>query len=120
NFVTTTTMPELHAENETRIWTILVDDSPRTTRGVLAVQARKALGAFRPCDGGDLRAAFEWLKSAGAKEAVVPLPGPPAPPPPRPPRRGDARPPPPHPPRLPAASATDQGLCPSSPATEAS
>src|SRR5262249_44939779 len=26
NFITTTTLPELHAENETRVWTILVDD----------------------------------------------------------------------------------------------
>src|SRR5262249_15452627 len=73
NFITTTTLPELHAENETRIWTILVDDSPGTTRGVLAVQAQKALGSFRPPDVGNLRCAFEWLKEAGAKEAVVPF-----------------------------------------------
>jgi hypothetical protein len=73
NFLTTTTMPELHAENETRTWTILVDDSPKTTRGVLAVQAQKATGTFRPCDVSDLQAAFEWLAAVGAKDVTVPF-----------------------------------------------
>jgi hypothetical protein len=73
NFITTTTLPELHAENETRIWTILVDDSPPTTRRVLAVQADRARGVFQPGDVDDLHAAFAWLHAAGAKEAVVPF-----------------------------------------------
>jgi hypothetical protein len=73
NFITTTTFPELHAENETRIWTLLVDDSPETTREVLNAQARAASGTFRPADDGDLRQAFEWLKAAGARNAVVPF-----------------------------------------------
>jgi hypothetical protein len=73
NFITTTTFPELHAENETRIWTLLMDDSPETTRAVLDIQARMASGTFRPVDDGDLRQAVEWLRVAGAKEAVVPF-----------------------------------------------
>jgi hypothetical protein len=73
NFITTTTFPELHAENETRIWTLLVDDSEETTKGVLKVQAEVASGVFRPAGGDELRQAIEWLKAAGAKEAVVPF-----------------------------------------------
>jgi hypothetical protein len=73
NFITTTTFPELHAENETRVWSILVDDSPDTTRRVLEVQAQIASGAFEPADDDRLRLAFEWLTTAGAKEAVVPF-----------------------------------------------
>src|SRR5581483_7631146 len=73
NFITTTTQPELHAENETRQWTLLVNDSPATTRQVLAAQAAKARGEFRPGEGQDLHAAFTWLQEAGAKEAVVPF-----------------------------------------------
>jgi hypothetical protein len=66
-------MPELHAENETRIWTLIVDDSEETTKKVLKVQAEVASGAFRPTDDAGLRTAFEWLKAAGAKQAVVPF-----------------------------------------------
>jgi hypothetical protein len=73
NFLTTTTLPELHAENETRIWTILVDDSPATTKRVLAAQADRARGVFQPGAVEDLYAAFAWLHAAGAKEAVVPF-----------------------------------------------
>jgi hypothetical protein len=75
NFITTTTLPELHAETETRIWTLLVDDSPPTTRSVLAVQADRARGVFQPGAVDDLHAAFAWLQAAGAKEAVVPFAG---------------------------------------------
>jgi hypothetical protein len=73
NFITTTTLPELHAENETRNWTLLVDDSPRTTKLVLAAQAARADGSFRRQGVKDLHAAFTWLHAAGAKEAVVPF-----------------------------------------------
>jgi hypothetical protein len=72
NFITTTTFPELHAENETRVWTILVDDSPSTTKQVLVIQAKRASGGFQPKDVEYLRIAVEWLKLAGATEAVVP------------------------------------------------
>jgi hypothetical protein len=73
NFITTTTMPELHAENETRIWTIMVDDSPRTTKLVLAAQADKARGVFQAVAVEDLHAAYSWLKASGVKTAVVPF-----------------------------------------------
>src|SRR5262249_46563325 len=73
NFITTTTMPEMHAENETRIWTLLVDDSPETTRGVLAVQAARADGSWSPQDNSTWRPAFLWLHAAGAKQVVVPF-----------------------------------------------
>src|SRR5262249_48914048 len=73
NFLTTTTFPELHGENETRVWSLLVDDSPETTRQVLGLQARIASGAFRPADDGELRLAFEWLKMAGTAGVVVPF-----------------------------------------------
>jgi hypothetical protein len=44
NFITATTSSELHAENETRVWTLLVDDSPETTREVLALKGQEAAG----------------------------------------------------------------------------
>jgi hypothetical protein len=73
NFITTTTLPEMHAENETRIWTLLVDDSPSITSGVLAMQANRARGAFQAGPVDDLHATFTWLQSVGAKEAVIPF-----------------------------------------------
>jgi hypothetical protein len=73
NFITSTMHPELHAENETRIWTLLVDDSPETTRQVLAHQAENASGRVRQVKMDDLHAVFTWLHVAGAKEAVVPF-----------------------------------------------
>jgi hypothetical protein len=73
NFITTTTLPELHAENETRIWTLLVDDSDATTKAVLEIQADIASGTFRPVDVAGLRNAFEWMRAAGARQAVVPF-----------------------------------------------
>jgi hypothetical protein len=72
NFITTTTMPELHPENETRVWTVLVDDSATMTRQVLTLQAERASGVFEQQDVEDVRMAFAWLQAAGVKEAVVP------------------------------------------------
>jgi hypothetical protein len=73
NFITTTTHPELHTENENRIWTLLVDESPGTTREVMAHQAEMATGKVQEAKMDDLHAVFTWLQVAGAKEAVVPF-----------------------------------------------
>src|SRR5262249_45731186 len=72
-FLTTTTLPELHSENETRVWSILVDDSAEQTKRVLATQAALADGTFVPQEVDDLHAVFNWLEHAGAKEVVVPF-----------------------------------------------
>lgn len=72
NFITTTTAPEGHAENETRVWTLLVDDSEEATRGVLALSGRRAAGDFLAPTVTDWQAAQEWLESAGETEVVVP------------------------------------------------
>jgi hypothetical protein len=73
NFLTTTTFPETHAENETRTWTLLVDDSPGQTKKVLAMQAAIASGAYTPAPPGNIHDSFVWLHAAGVKEAVVPF-----------------------------------------------
>ena len=41
NFIYTTTAPELHPENETRHWSLLVDESPAQTAAVKKETARK-------------------------------------------------------------------------------
>jgi hypothetical protein len=73
NFVTTTTAPEIHAENETRIWSLLVDDSPKATRLVLKIQSLIAEGRFVQKDDPDLRTAITWLRSKGATKYVIPF-----------------------------------------------
>jgi hypothetical protein len=72
NFVTTTTAPRVHDENETRLWTLAVDDSPEITRRVLKLQALRAEGKLPTVDTQAWRDAFEWLALAGASDAVVP------------------------------------------------
>jgi hypothetical protein len=73
NVITTTTLPELNGENETRLFTVLVDDSPAMTREVLAHQAAVARGDHQPVAVDNLRAAFTWLHVATAKKAVIPF-----------------------------------------------
>jgi hypothetical protein len=72
NFITTTTAPAVHDENETRLWTLTVDDSPETTAKVLALQAERAQGLLPAVDTQPWRDAFEWLVLSGAHEAMVP------------------------------------------------
>jgi hypothetical protein len=74
-FITTTTHAELHAENETRVYSVLVDDTEGTTKEVLKVQAAAAAGTFTPADASDLHAAFHWLHLVGARSAVIPFAG---------------------------------------------
>jgi hypothetical protein len=73
NFVTTTTSPELHAENETRIWSILINDSPENTRAVNRLRGREAAGHSTREDTDPWQRAHEWLDLAGARDAVVPF-----------------------------------------------
>jgi DNA primase len=44
NFVFTTTSPELYPENETRHWSLLMDESPRQTMAAKLESARRYLG----------------------------------------------------------------------------
>ncbi len=73
NFITTTTAPEGHAENETRVLTALVNDSPEVTREVLNHQALVAEGKVAYPDPSTWQALQEWLSLAGNHEVVVPF-----------------------------------------------
>jgi hypothetical protein len=73
NFISTTTAPQVHAENETRLWSLLVDDSQRMTQHVLRMQAKIAEGKFAQRDDPDLRIAFTWLRSKGLAKYTIPF-----------------------------------------------
>jgi hypothetical protein len=73
NFVTTSTAPEIHAENETRIWSLLVDDRPEVTKQVTEIQAKIAEGEFVQDDNPDLRTAITWLRFTGATKVIIPF-----------------------------------------------
>jgi hypothetical protein len=73
NFVTTTTSPEIHAENETRIWSLLVDDTDATTRDVHQLQAQRAAGRAQAVDTTLWLQAQRWLALAGTREAIIPF-----------------------------------------------
>jgi hypothetical protein len=72
-FITTTTAPELHGENETRLWSLAVDDSDETTAIVHAKQAQAAARQVPTVDVTPWQIAQEWIALAGATEAVVPF-----------------------------------------------
>ena len=73
NFITTTTQAEVHAENETRLWSLVVDDSEATTRQVHALQAQRAAGQIAVVDTAPWLAAQRWLEHQGAHAAVIPF-----------------------------------------------
>ncbi len=73
NFITTTTSPEGHAENETRVWSILVNDSEATTTGVLRLEAERVAGRFVSPPTERWQTLQEWLQCAGAHHVVVPF-----------------------------------------------
>jgi hypothetical protein len=73
NFITTTTAAEVHAENETRLWSLVVDDSETTTGQVLALQAQRAAGQVTQVDTAHWLAAQRWLEQAGAHAAIIPF-----------------------------------------------
>jgi hypothetical protein len=73
-FITTTTAVGLHPENETRLLSITVDDSPEQTAAIMEELAKKAEGNEETDDGIDLtewRALQEWL---GHSEHRVTIP----------------------------------------------
>jgi hypothetical protein len=75
-FTTTTTLAELHAENETRLWSLTIDESEvQTERVTGATAAPYGIGAVAPTDLGDFQAAQEWLALAGKTHAAIPFAG---------------------------------------------
>lgn len=77
-FISTTTSPELHQENETRVWSLLVDETPEQTKQVKkASAARHSNGGYQVAEEelAKWRAAQEYLELAGAKKAVISFAG---------------------------------------------
>ena len=71
NFVTTTTAPEVHAENETRVWSLLVNDSPEVTREVLRLKSRQAAGQWTPPDPQRWQLLQTWMAMFGRGVDVI-------------------------------------------------
>jgi DNA polymerase I len=70
-FITTTTNPTLHEENESRLWSLVVDESAEQTAAVLrAVAEQYAAGDGIP-DLAPWLASQEWLGLAGATRATI-------------------------------------------------
>jgi len=71
--ITTTTWVRLHAENETRLFSIMVGDDPQQTRDIVLSLADRANGQgptepdFEPW-----HALRRWLELAGIREVTVP------------------------------------------------
>src|SRR5262245_55084473 len=74
-FLTTTTLPSLHGENETRLFTIEVpDDNAQTRRIMRAIGAKYSKGAGPAEDVSVWHASCRWLR-AGERRVVVPFAG---------------------------------------------
>jgi len=72
--ITTTTRAQLHPENETRLLTLTVKDTPEQTARVLQAQAARVSGAGGPePDLGPWVALQRWLEVAGERRVVVPF-----------------------------------------------
>ncbi len=73
SFVTTTTQAEIHAENETRVWSIFADESPEQTRQVMLSAARsEGLGEATNINFEPWHAFQKWLALRQC-EVVVPF-----------------------------------------------
>lgn len=71
--IVTTTLGHLHPENETRMFSITVTDTPEQTAAILAAQAARANGDAPQVDDLETWHAFqEWLALVGAAEVVIP------------------------------------------------
>ncbi len=66
--ILTTTANQLHPENETRLLSVTVDDTPEQTRAVLVALAS---GAAEPLDPAPWLALHEWLRY-GERRVVIP------------------------------------------------
>src|SRR5262249_29661669 len=75
NFITTTTQPQVHAENETRQWSIFIDDSQETTRGAKQIAANQAAGLLDRPDVEPWRRLQQWLASEPAPAVRIPYAG---------------------------------------------
>ncbi len=75
NFVTTTTSPTLHDENETRQWSLTVDESPEQTRAVMRRTAERFAGVDPGPPPETWLALQRWLGELGVTQAVIPYAG---------------------------------------------
>ena len=72
NFLTTTTQAEINIENETRQFSVFVDDSEETTRGAKEVAAKEADGTATHPDVEPWRRFQEWLQLQLPYKVVIP------------------------------------------------
>ncbi len=72
NFITTTTQPELHAENETRQWSVFVDESEETTRLAKEIAANEAAGTLQLPSVERWRDLQRWLQIRPIPTVIVP------------------------------------------------
>ena len=70
-FITTTTRPALHDENETRLWSLTVDESDGPTAAIIDSIANRFNSRAADRDLMQWVAAQEWLGLPGAGEAVI-------------------------------------------------
>ena len=72
--ITTTTSPALDGENETRMFSVTVTDTPDQTAGILASLAREAAGGGPAQPGlAPWLALQRWLELGGDREVVIPF-----------------------------------------------
>lgn len=73
--ITTTTLPFIHKENETRAFSMTVSHDPELTREIMVAEAHAAAGEPRPKVGDDhLLAWHEAMSQLAVGEVVVPFP----------------------------------------------
>jgi hypothetical protein len=71
--IITTTAASLHPENETRLVSVTVRDTPGQTADIITSLAETAMGKLRPpVDFGPWHALQEWLELGGERRVVIP------------------------------------------------
>jgi hypothetical protein len=74
SLITTTTLINLHPENETRLFSLTVDDTKEQTQAVLGMLANRAEGdGPSEADLEEWHRLQEWLQSLAPQDAVVPF-----------------------------------------------
>ena len=72
-FITTTTKINLHPENETRLLSINVTDTPDQTRAVMCKIAKNSMGRKPILEVPESMIAYQsWLEKLGIKEVIIP------------------------------------------------
>ncbi len=72
NFLTTTTEAEINPENETRLFSVFVDDSEETTKGAKEIAAKEADGTAERPNTEIWRRFQQWLQLQIPYEVIIP------------------------------------------------